>query len=122
MSRKPKGPALDELDERILWLLAADGRASVTSMAGKLGVAPSTVTARMASLSKSGALGSIHATVDFHALGLPIQAFAFVRLRVHSRAQVAAYARRVVRLPAIANVFHLAGGEDFIVHLLATSA
>lgn len=112
---------LDHVDERILWILVDDGRASVTDIAEQVGVSKSTVTNRIQNLRRTGVLRGIHADPNWEALGLPIQALVFVRLRAQMRSHVAEYARLIIELPSVVSAFHLTGGEDFIVHLSCVS-
>jgi len=115
------GRKTDTLDEQILWILMGDGRASVTNIASELGVSKSTVSTRLLGLKKSGVLESVHADIDYAALGLAIQAVVFVRLRVHARGQAADFAHTVIRLPNVHSVLHLTGIDDFILQIACTS-
>lgn len=117
----PADPLVDELDGRILWELIRDGRATATALAAALGVSPSTVSARLASLRATGALKSIHAEIDYRRVGLPLQAMVFVRLRAQARPHVQEYAKLVAKLPSVLNLYFIGGNEDFLIHLVCTS-
>jgi len=114
-------PPLDAVDERIMWILVKDGRASVTDIAAEVGLSKSTVSSRIQNLRREGVLRGIHADPNHEAFGLRIQALVFVRLRAQMRPQVAEYARLVIELPTVMSAFHLTGGDDFIVHLSCVS-
>ena len=62
-----------------------------------------------------------HADVDPAALGLPLQALVSVRLAAHARDAVDAFRARSVRLPGVVSVFHVAGAEDYVLHVRAGS-
>ncbi|MFD0821580.1 Lrp/AsnC family transcriptional regulator [Micromonospora zhanjiangensis] len=119
---RPSPPPLDDLDRAILTALAADGVMPNNALAERLGVAPSTCLARTRALRERGVIRGFHADVDPGALGLPIQALISVRLAAHARAAVDAFRARSVRLPGVVSVFHVAGAEDYVLHVRAASA
>lgn len=114
--------SLDDTDRAILAELAADGRLPNNALAARVGVAPSTCLARTRALRVCGAIRGFHAEVDPAAMGLPLQALVSVRLSAHDRAVVDAFRARSVRLPGVVAVFHMAGAEDYVLHLRAASA
>lgn len=121
-SRFASPHVIDELDEQILWELIRDGRASFTELASKINVAVSTVSARVAALRKLGVLKSVHADVDYKLLGFDVQAMVFVKLRLQSRNHVDAFAEQISKLPSLLNLYFLGSNDDFLIHILCTSA
>ncbi|WP_428964580.1 Lrp/AsnC family transcriptional regulator [Micromonospora fluostatini] len=113
--------ALDDVDRAILTELAADGRLPNNALAQRVGVAPSTCLARTRALREAGAIRGFHADVDPAAVGLPLQALVSVRLTAHERAAVDAFRARSARLPGVVSVFHVAGAEDYVLHVRAAS-
>ncbi|WP_433386574.1 Lrp/AsnC family transcriptional regulator [Micromonospora sp. KLBMP9576] len=113
---------LDDTDRAILAELAADGRLPNNALAERVGVAPSTCLTRTRALRERGAILGFHAEVDPAAVGLPLQALVSVRLTAHERAAVNAFRARSVRLPGVVAVFHVAGAEDYVLHVRAASA
>ncbi|MEH1099365.1 Lrp/AsnC family transcriptional regulator [Micromonospora sp. CPCC 205561] len=113
---------LDDTDRAILSELAADGRLPNNALAERVGVAPSTCLTRTRALRERGAIRGFHAEVDPAAVGLPLQALVSVRLTAHERASVDAFRARSVRLPGVVAVFHVAGAEDYVLHVRAASA
>ncbi|MBX7264619.1 Lrp/AsnC family transcriptional regulator [Micromonospora sp. Llam7] len=114
--------ALDDTDRAILTELAVDGRLANNALAERVGVAPSTCLARTRALRECGAIRGFHAEVDPAAVGLPLQALVSVRLTEHARAAVDAFRARSVRLPGVVSVFHVAGADDYVLHVRAASA
>ena len=86
-----------------------------------MGIAPSTCLTRTRALRECGAIRGFHAEVDPAAVGLPLQALVSVRLAAHERAAVDAFRARSVRLPGVVSVFHVAGAEDYVLHVRAAS-
>lgn len=123
-TNRPPAPApndvLDEIDRRIVRLLARDARMPNNALAERVGIAPSTCLGRVRALRERGVIRGYHADVDLAALGRPIQAMIAVRLQTHARARISDFAATVAGLPEVLNVFFLAGADDFYVHIAAT--
>lgn len=80
MLRAPLGLALvEDLDRRILALLAADGRMSFTDLGKATGLSTSAVHQRVRRLESRGVIKGYAAQVDYDQLGLPITAFISIR-------------------------------------------
>jgi DNA-binding Lrp family transcriptional regulator len=113
-------PVLDEIDRRILRVLAAEARIPNNALADRVGVAPSTCLSRVRSLRERGVVRGYHADVDPGALGRPIQAMIAVRLQAHARGHIPDFMAKIATLPEVLNVFFLGGSNDFLVHIAAT--
>ncbi len=109
---------LDPVDERIMHLLARDGRMTNAALADALGVAPSTAHARVRALIERGYISGFHAALDQRALGRGLQAVIGVTLRPGARQDaIRAFTQEVRRLPDVIQVFFLGGSDDFLVHI-----
>ena len=117
---KVRRPALDEIDHAILRLLAADGRMPNLALAAAVGIAPSTCLGRVRALRESGVIRGYHADIDLTRVGLPIQAIIAVRMQAHHREQIQAFVTVAPHLPGVVEVFHVAGGTDYLLHVAAT--
>ena len=73
--RSPFAPAIDHLDRRLIQLLQANARESTAMLARKLGVARTTVVARLARLESSGQIVGYTARLGGDAAGRSVQAF-----------------------------------------------
>lgn len=121
-SRNPRGPVpLDGTDLAILAELVADGRTTNAALAARVGVAESTCAYRVRALRTSGVVRSVGATLDLAALGHPIQAVVKVRLSGHDRERVRALYDQLVAVPGVLRVLHLAGEDDFHLHVAVPS-
>lgn len=121
--RAPAPPGgLDQVDLDILRVLQADGRTSNADLAAAAGVAPSTALLRTRTLRAHGVIRGIHADIDPAALGRPLQALVSVRLHGHTRRQVDAFHALAPTLPGVLQVFHVAGQDDYLIHIAAGSA
>jgi DNA-binding Lrp family transcriptional regulator len=112
---------LDEVDHKILAVLAADARTPNNVLAAQAGVAPSTCLMRVRRLQDAGVIRGFHADLAPEALGRPLQAIVSVRLAAHARERIGSFAQRYAGLPGVLNVFFLAGVNDFQIHLAARS-
>ena len=126
MSTLPKNPqpgavALDGTDRAILSALIEDGRMTNAALAARVGVAESTCAYRVKALRESGVIASINARVDLAAIGRPIQAVIQVHLSSHSRVHINELLDRLVTLPGALSVVHVAGDNDFHVHVAVAS-
>lgn len=113
---------LDDVDRQILRVLAADARIPNSTLAARVGVAPSTCLMRVRRLQEAGAVLGFHADLSPAALGRPLQAVVSVRLAAHARTRIRQFGDTIAGLPGVLNVFFLAGANDFQVHLAAESA
>lgn len=118
---EPK-PGLDRMDCEILAALQNDARLSNKELAAAVGLAPSTCLERVRRLREAGVLRSFRAELDAAAVGVGLQAMIAVRLRQHSRDLVDAFRAHVVGLPEVVALYHVAGADDFLVHVAVRDA
>lgn len=91
-------------------------------LAAKVGLAPSSCLARVRRLERSGAISGYHAEVDPRVFGATIEAFVAIRLEKHARASIAAFERHLSTLPEARGWYHLAGANDYLVHVAVRDA
>lgn len=115
------GQDLDETDAAILRALVQDGRLPNNALAAAVGIAPSTCLGRVRSLRERGIIRGFHADVDPAAFGRPLQALIAVQLRAHTRQQVDDFRRDAPGFPGVLSVFHVAGRNDYLIHVAAPS-
>lgn len=109
----------DRTDAAILEALQNDGRLSNKQLATKVGLAPSSCHERVKKLVASGAIRGFHAEISPAALGYTIEAMIAVRLRRHAREEFDAFRNAVLARDEVKAVHHLAGENDFLVHVMA---
>ncbi|BEP13522.1 Lrp/AsnC family transcriptional regulator [Acidothermaceae bacterium B102] len=111
---------MDDVDRRLVALLAADARLPNNALAEAVGIAPSTCLGRVRNLRERGVIRGYHADVDPRALGRPLQAMISVRLQAHARGRINEFAAGVAQLPEVLNVFFMAGSIDFFLHIASS--
>jgi DNA-binding Lrp family transcriptional regulator len=113
---------MDRIDNAILGALQNDGRMSNKVLAATVGLAPSSCLERVRRLQERGVIRGYHAEVDPKELNIGLQAFVFVRLAQHSRDLVESFRDHIVELPEVVSVYHVAGQEDFVIHVAVEDA
>ncbi|HSE71275.1 MAG TPA: Lrp/AsnC family transcriptional regulator [Nocardioidaceae bacterium] len=117
-----KKRALDRVDRALLRALASDARAPGAALAAAVGVAESTVSLRLRNLRRSGLVRGYRADVDLAAMGLSLQAMIAVRLGQHSRKEVDGFRAAAPTWPGVLSMFHTAGADDYLLHVVARDA
>jgi len=113
----PLSTELDAVDLAILASLQEDGRRSVKALAADAGIAQSTCAERLRGLLARGIVKGFRAEVDLARLGRGEQAIIGVRVRPHSRALADALVKECLTMPEVLRVMHVAGPDDFLVHV-----
>lgn len=120
--RQASPTGLDDLDLRLLAALVRQPGRSNKALADDLGVAESTCAYRVRALRSRGVVSGVRVAIDAAALGLPLQAVIRVRLGRHTREGVERLFAALVRTPGSIEVFHVAGEDDFLVHVAVEDA
>ncbi|MCG8456394.1 MAG: Lrp/AsnC family transcriptional regulator [Holophagales bacterium] len=113
---------LDRIDYEILGLLQKNARISNKELAAHVGVAPSTCLERVRRLIEEKVLLGFHARIAPKAVGIGIEAMIAVRLAKHDHGLVERFADHALALPAVRAVYHMAGANDYLIHMLARDA
>ncbi|MGB5622712.1 MAG: Lrp/AsnC family transcriptional regulator [Gammaproteobacteria bacterium] len=113
---------LDRIDRKIIGLLRKNARISNKDLAARAGLAPSSCLERVRRLRLRKVLTGFHAEVDPASVGVALQAMVAVRLDRHSRPSVEAFRSRMLARQEVLAVYHVAGANDFLVHLAARDA
>ena len=116
---KDRRVPLDAVDRQLLLLLQADGRVSNAALAEHVGLAPSTVHARVRRLTDAGVIRGFYADVDPAAVGRPLRAMIAVTLRSTARSRIRQFVDSVIDLPPVIDAYFLAGSDDYLLHIAA---
>lgn len=107
------------MDRRILLALHADARISNSALAEAVGVAASTCHGRVRRLQEIGVIRGFYTDIDPAAVGLSLQAMISVSLQSNARGKIRNFIAHIRKLPQVMDVYFLAGGDDFILHVAA---
>lgn len=103
---------MEDLDRRIVALLAADGRMSYTDLAKNTGLSVSAVHQRVRRLEERGVIGGYTVVLDYERVGLPLTAF--ISVRPLDPAAPDDTADRLADLTEIEACHSVAGEESYI--------
>ncbi len=103
----------------MLLALHADARISNSALAEAVGIAPSTCHGRLRRLQDLGVIRGFFTDIDPAAVGLTLQAMISVSLNSTARGRIRDFIQQIRRRPQVMNVYFLAGGDDFILHVAA---
>ncbi|MCW2967524.1 MAG: Lrp/AsnC family transcriptional regulator [Solirubrobacteraceae bacterium] len=107
---------VDDLDARLIGLLADHPRVGLLEIARRLGVARGTVTARLDKLVRRGAVTGFGPEVDPAAIGFPILAFVSLEI-VQGRLEMAVEQLRGV--PEVLEAHATSGDQDLLCRVVA---
>lgn len=119
---QPTRPPLDDLDRAILAAVVDEPALTTKSLAKLVGAPESTCAYRLRALRERGVISPSPPQIDMAALGRPLQAVIRVRLGGHSLDGVNSVFDALERTPGVLQVFHVSGGDDFLVHVAVADA
>jgi len=106
---------LDRIDRRILRLLQADGRMSMTDLADKVGLSVTPCSERVRRLERDGFIAGYHARLNPHSLGQQLLVFVEIRLAAKSGAIFDEFRREVRKLPWVLECHLVSGDFDYLI-------
>ncbi|HEU5472024.1 MAG TPA: Lrp/AsnC family transcriptional regulator [Actinophytocola sp.] len=109
---------IDDLDARLLLLLADEPRLGVLECSRQLGVARGTVQARLDRLERRGVLHGFPPALDLAAMGYGLTAFAVLEIAQGRRVEVA---ERLAAIDEVCEVHATTGQGDLLVRMVARS-
>lgn len=110
---------MEDIDRKIVGLLAADGRMSYTDLGKQTGLSTSAVHQRVRRLEKRGVIKGYRAVVDLEAMGLPMSAFVSIKAFDPSAEDEAP--RRIAKLKGVESCYSVAGEEAYILKVRVAS-
>ena len=110
-------PDLDRIDHALIELLQQDARTTNKELAARVGLAESSCLERVRRLVRTGVIRGFHAEVDLRASGVALEALVAVRLARHTRRAFESFRASMLALDQARSVFHVAGANDFLVHV-----
>ncbi|MCU1469510.1 MAG: transcriptional regulator [Glaciihabitans sp.] len=118
---QPQHLPLDDVDRALVRALSRNARASGAALAAEVGIAESTVSTRIRRLQAAGDIRGYRVDLDFDRVA-PLQALISVRLAKHARGEVDRFRDAAPTWPGVRSLFHMAGADDYLLHVAANSA
>ncbi|WP_298356184.1 Lrp/AsnC family transcriptional regulator [uncultured Litoreibacter sp.] len=112
---------LDDYDQAILRVLAAEGRISITDLAGQINLSNTPTQARVKRLEKDGIITGYKAMLDPVKLGLDHIAFVEVKLDDTREAALSAFNAAVMAVPEVEECHMTASRFDYILKVRTSS-
>ncbi|MCR2824456.1 Lrp/AsnC family transcriptional regulator [Microbacterium sp. zg.Y909] len=122
MRSQPDVDEIDDIDRAILAELSTRADVTNKALAHRLHLAESTCAHRVRMLRQRGLIVDTRARVDTAALGFPLRAIVNVRLGSHTKSGVTELFQALTDIPGVIEVFHVAGEDDFVLHVAAADA
>lgn len=113
---------LDTVDRQILSALLENADLTNKALAARLGIAESTCAYRVRALRETGVITGRRLVTGLKALGHPLQAVVKVRLGSHDERHVNELYSQLAEAPGVLQVFHVAGEDDFHLHVAVRDA
>jgi Lrp/AsnC family transcriptional regulator, leucine-responsive regulatory protein len=102
---------MDEIDDRILSILATNGRASFATVGAEVGLSPHGAADRIRRLERDGVITGYAARIDPAGVGRSLDAFIDIRLLPATDPED--FERRVARLDSVREMAFLTGRFDY---------
>lgn len=111
---------IDQIDRKILRALQADGKITVGELAEKVGLSPSPCARRVRLMESSGVIKGYAAILDQKKVGLPISAFASIKLERQREEDLDRFAEAVARWPEVVDCYLMTGQRDYLMRIVAS--
>ena len=108
---------IDSKDIQILGLLLNNARLSNKEIAAKIGIAQSSTHDRIKKLTQKGYFKGAYVDIDQKKLDLNIEVMLAIKLNKQHRSIIAEFIEKASQLPGVIQLFHMAGDNDFILHV-----
>lgn len=112
-------PELDAIDRKILRALQEDGKISMGELAEKVGLSPSPCARRVRLMETAGIIKSYAAIIDQKRVGLPISAFASIKLERQREEDLDRFEETVSRWPEVLDCYLMTGQRDYLMRVVA---
>lgn len=108
---------LDEIDRRIVDVLATDGRITVNELANRVGLSGSPTLRRLRRLEDEGVIRGYRADIDPDAVERGFSVWVTARLADGDPEVQRAFERGLAALPAVTEAHHVTGDVDYLVRV-----
>ena len=108
---------MDDFDIKLLRALQDDGRLTNYDLAELVGLSASQCSRRRSALEDAGVIGSYHAALSAHAVGLDVIVFVQVTLATHSPDNSKRFVRLIDGLEEVQEAYSLTGEADYLVKM-----
>ena len=112
---------MDEIDRKILRHLQRDPDCSTAALAEAVGLSHTPCWRRVKKLKSDGIIQGRALLLDARRIGLGVDVFANIRLKVHDEATLEALENATMTHPEIVECFSMSGESDYLMRVVAGS-
>ncbi len=110
---------IDDIDRKILRALQLDAKVSLSALADEVGLSASPCARRIRLLERGGTIKGYTAIVDQEQVGLPINAFASIKLERQREEDLDRFEDAVSRWPEVLDCYLMTGQRDYLMRIVA---
>jgi Lrp/AsnC family leucine-responsive transcriptional regulator len=110
--------SIDAIDRRIIAAVQNDGRISTPELAAQVGLSPSPCARRLRLLEEAGVIKGYTAIIDQTKVGLPVSAFASIKLERQREESLDRFAQAVAGWPEVADCYLMTGQRDYLMRIV----
>lgn len=109
---------IDDIDRKIIAALQADGKITVNELAEQIGLSASPCARRVRMLEQAGVIKGYAAIIDQKKVGLPISAFASIKLERQREDALERFSKAVARWPEVVDCYLMTGQRDYLLRIV----
>jgi Lrp/AsnC family leucine-responsive transcriptional regulator len=108
---------LDQIGRKIIAAIQSDGRITLQELADKVGLSPSPCARRVKMMEDEGIIKGYSAVIDQAKVGLPVSAFASIKLEKQREDYLDRFAQAVSRWPEVVDCYLMTGQYDYLMRV-----
>lgn len=109
---------LDDIDRKIIAAIQGNGKMTANELSDRVGLSPSPCARRVRLLEDSGVIKGYTAVIDQKKVGLPISAFASIKLERQREEDLDRFALAVARWPEVVDCYLMTGQRDYLMRIV----
>ncbi|PSJ63103.1 Lrp/AsnC family transcriptional regulator [Pseudaminobacter soli (ex Li et al. 2025)] len=109
---------LDRIDSKIIAVLQSDGRITLQELADKVGLSPTPCARRLRMMEDEGIIKGYAAVIDQAKIGLPVSAFASIKLERQREEYLDRFAQTVSKWPEVVDCYLMTGQYDYLMRVV----
>jgi len=109
---------LDHIGRKIIAALQSDGRITVQELGDKVGLSPSPCARRVKMMEDEGIIKGYSAVIDQAKVGLPVSAFASIKLEKQREDYLDRFAQAIARWPEVVDCYLMTGQHDYLMRVV----
>ena len=109
---------IDDIDRKIIAAVQDDGRITTHELAARVGLSPSPCARRLRLLEEAGIIKGYTAIIDQTKVGLPVSAFASIKLERQREESLDRFAQAVASWPEVVDCYLMTGQRDYLMRVV----